>query len=124
MTVTQISLDAELIASLRQIAAEQGKTLDQVLEESAQEYLRDIREAKLRREQDAYVAMHSELKTKYLGQHVAIYNQALVDHDTDGSALVKRIRQRFGSAPVLFCQIEEQVEREYVFHSTRLDKPL
>ncbi len=124
LTPTQVSLDAELVKSLQQIASEQGKTLDQVLEESAKEYLRENREASLLREQEVYVAMHAELKRKYLGQHVAIYNRELVDHDTDAMALVHRIRQRFGNAPVLFCEVEEEAEREYVIRSPRLEKPL
>ncbi len=124
LTPTQVSLDSELVKTLQQIASEQGKTLDQVLEESAKVYLRENREASLLREQEAYVSIHAELKRKYLGQHVAIYNQELVDHDLDAMALVRRIRRRFGNAPVLFCEVEEQTEREYVIRSPRLEKPL
>jgi len=122
MTQTQVSLEASLVESLRQVAAEKGMTLDQVLGESAQEYIRQARRLKLRREQEAYRAMHAELKQKYLGESVAIYNGELIDHDADALALLRRVRQRFGSAPVLFCEVEAQPEREYVIRSPRLER--
>jgi hypothetical protein len=122
ITQTQVSLDANIVESLRQVAAEKGMTLDQVLGESAQEYIRQARRIKLRREQEAYRAMHAELKQKYLGQSVAIYNGELVDHDADALALLRRIRQQFGSAPVLFCEVEDKPDKEYVIRSPRLEK--
>jgi hypothetical protein len=122
ITQTQVSLDANLVESLRQVAAEKGMTLDQALGESAQEYIRQARRIKLRREQDAYRAMHAELKQKYLGESVAIYNGELVDHDEDALVLLRRVRQRFGSAPVLFCEVEDQPDREYVIRSPRLER--
>jgi hypothetical protein len=121
MTQTQVLLDANLVESLRQVAAEKGMSLDQVLDESAQEYIRQARRIKLRREQEAYRAMHAELKSKYLGESVAIYNGALVDHAADTLALLHRVRQRFGTAPVLFCEVEDEPEREYMIRSPRLD---
>lgn len=122
MTQTQVSLDANLVESLRQVAAEKGLTLDQALGESAQEYVRQARRNKLHREQEAFRAMHAELAQKYLGQSVAIYNGELVDHDADALALLRRIRQRFGSAPVLFCEVEAKPDKEYVLRSPRLEK--
>ncbi len=122
ITQTQVSLDASIVESLRQVAVEKGMSLDQVLGESAQEYIRQARRIKLRREQEAYRAMHAELKQNYLGQSVAIYNGELVDHDVDALALLRRIRQRFGSAPVLFCEVEDKPDKEYVIRSPRLEK--
>lgn len=122
LTQTQVSLDANIVESLRQVAAEKGMTFDQALGESAQEYIRQARRIKLRREQEAYRAMHAELKQKYLGQSVAIHNGELVDHDVDALALLRRIRQRFGSAPVLFCEVEDKPDKEYVIRSPRLEK--
>ncbi|MCI0474884.1 MAG: hypothetical protein L0Y55_01435 [Anaerolineales bacterium] len=122
MTQTQVSLDSNLVESLRQIAAEKGKTLDQVFDDLAQQFLRAEREARLQREQAAYRILHPELKIKYLGESVAIYNSALIDHDADVMALVRRVRQRFGNAPVLFCEVEEEPERVYVIRSPRLER--
>jgi hypothetical protein len=121
ITQTQVSLDASIIESLRQVAAEKGMTLDQVLGESAQQYLRQVRRAKIGREQEAYLAMHAELKQKYLGQHVAIYEGKLVDRDADAGALFQRVRQRFGHAPVMICEVTEQAIPEYVIRSPRLE---
>ena len=124
LTQTQISLDANLVESLRQVAMEKGMTLDQIFDDLAQQFLREARQARLQREQEAYRALHPELKTKYLGQSVAIYNGEMVDHDADVMALVRRVRQRVGNAPVLFCEVEEEPEREYVIHSPRLEKSI
>ncbi|MBI5649091.1 MAG: hypothetical protein HZC40_01365 [Chloroflexi bacterium] len=122
MTQTQVSLDANLVESLRQVAAEKGKTLDQVFGDLAQQFLRAEREARLQREQEAYRTLHPELKTKYLGQSVAIYNGEMIDHDADVMTLVRRVRERFGRAPILFCEVEEEPEREYAIRSPRLEK--
>ncbi len=122
LTPTQVSLDATLVETMRQIAAEKGITLDQVVGESARQYVRQARRARLRREQEAYRAMHPELKQKYLGQHVAIYTGELVDHDPDAMALLRRVRQKFGHAPVLFCEVEDKPDKEYVIRSPRLER--
>ena len=121
LTPTQVSLDADLVESLQQIAAEQGLTLDQVISDLARQYLRQARRAKLQREAEAYQALYVDLKSKYLGQHVAIHDGNLVDHDTDPVVLVRRVRQRFGHAPILIRQVEEQPDREFVLRSPRLE---
>lgn len=123
ITQTQISLDANLVESLRQIAAEQGKTLDQVFDDLAQQYIRQARREKIHREQEAYLAMHAELKEKYLGQHVAIHEGKLVDVDPDAGVLLQRVRQRFGRAPVMICEVREQPIPEFVIRSPRLEMP-
>ena len=121
LTPTQVALDTELVKSLQEVAAERGASLDQVFADSVRQYLRQARRAKLQREAEAFEALHAELKSKYLGQHVAIHDGNLVDHDTDPVALVRRVRERFGHAAVLIRQVEEQPEREYVFNSPRLE---
>ena len=121
LTPTQVSLDADLVESLQQIAAEQGLTLDQVISDLARQYLRQARRAKLQREAEAYQALYVDLKSKYLGQHVAIHDGNLVDHDADPVVLVRRVRQRFGHAPILIRQVEEQPDREFVLRSPRLE---
>ncbi len=120
LTPTQVSLDADLIESLRQVAAEKGATLDQVLGESARDYLRQARREKIHREQEAYLAMHAELKQKYLGQHVAIHEGKLVDVDADAGVLLRRVRRQFGRAPVMICEVSEQPIPEFVIRSPRL----
>ncbi len=116
----QVTLDAELVDALKQTAAQQGVVIENVLADLARKYLREARREKIRREFECYQAMHTELKAKYLGQHVAIHEGRLVDHDADVGTLAKRVRQRFGRTPILITQVEESPVQEYVFHSTRL----
>ena len=67
----------------------------------------------------AYHRLHSELWRKYPGQHVAIQNGRLVDHDTDGLALSRRIYSRFPDTFVLIRQVDAQPERVIQMRSPR-----
>ena len=118
--VAQVSMDANLAESLRKAAEQRGASVEDVLNEIVQRYLREVRREKLLDEFEHYKSMHAELKASYFGQHVAIYEGRLVDHDPDASALVRRIRQRLGRAPVLITQVEDEPVPEYVIRSPRL----
>lgn len=72
------------------------------------------------REVAAYRTLHPMLWDKFAGEHVAIHNGQLIDHDTDGVALSRRIDQNFPDKFVLIRQIEEQAERILIFRSPRL----
>ena len=58
----------------------------------------------------AYHRLHPDLWRKYPGQHVAIQNGRLVDHDADGLALSRRVCSRYPDTFVLIRQVEAQVE--------------
>ncbi|MEK7277806.1 MAG: hypothetical protein AAB427_10690 [Chloroflexota bacterium] len=118
----QVTLDAELVEALKQTAAQQGVGIENVLADLARKYLREARREKIRREFECYQAMHTELKAKYLGQHVAIHEGRLVDHDADAGTLAKRVRQRFGRLPVMLAHVEDEPIKEYVFRSPRLER--
>ncbi len=118
--IAQVPLDAKLAESLRQAAIQQGANLEDVLNDLVQKYLREVRREKLRVEFEHYQAMHAELKPSYFGQHVAIHEGKLVDHDLDPAALVRRVRERFGRIPVLITQVEDEPIQEYVIRSPRL----
>ncbi|MBU6352275.1 MAG: hypothetical protein KGS73_19250 [Chloroflexi bacterium] len=67
----------------------------------------------------AYHRLHSDLWRKYPGQHVAIHNGRLVDHDADGLALSHRIYSRYPDTFVLVRQVEAQPERVIQLRSPR-----
>ncbi len=67
----------------------------------------------------AYHRLHSELWRKYPGQHVAIQNGRMVDHDADGLALSHRIYSRFPDTFVLIRQVDAQPERVIQLRSPR-----
>lgn len=69
------------------------------------------------REEKAYQALHPELLKKYAGQHVAIYQGQLVDHDASAEALYVRIRRAYPKAFVLITPVLATAEEEYVVRS-------
>ena len=77
-------------------------------------------EIAIEREEAAYQAMHHELYRTHAGQHVAIYGGQLVDHDTDGTALYKRVRHKYKDKFVLITPVEETAQEVYVVRSPRL----
>ena len=116
----QLTLDSKLVEELKQATSQDGTSIDSVFADLALQYLREARDKKLQTEFERYQAMHAELKEKYLSQHVAIFEGRLVDHDSDVTEMVIRVRQRFGRAPVLITQVDEKPMREFWIRSPRL----
>lgn len=52
-------------------------------------------EKAMQREMAAYIALHPQLKEKYLGKSVAIYKGELIDVDDNFGELYKRIRSKY-----------------------------
>lgn len=65
----------------------------------------------------AYEAMHAELFGNYPGEYVAIYQQELVDHDADETALLNRIDARFPNKIVLLKRVGTLPEPDLRIHS-------
>jgi hypothetical protein len=121
--LAQVPMDAKLAESLQQVAAERGKPLEVVMNDLARQYLREARREVIRQEVQHYQALYADLKAKYLGQHVAIHEGRLVDHDTDSMALAHRVRQRYGYSPILITQVKEQPMHEYRIRSPQVIGP-
>ena len=113
----QVTLDAKLLEELQQTVTKQGVSLGDIFADAAQKYLDEARRKKIQKEFEHYTIIHAELKTKYLGQHVAIHEGQVVDHDADLSELIHRVRLRYGRIPIMFTQVGEQPMREFVVHS-------
>lgn len=60
----------------------------------------------------AYKAMHPQLLEQYADQHVAIYDGELVDHDSDPTALLRRISANYPDQIVLRRKVTQEPERE------------
>lgn len=56
--------------------------------------------------------MHDELLKKYQGQHVALYQGQVVDHDEDASRLERRVREQFNWVPVLVAPVRPGPRRD------------
>ncbi|MBI4673766.1 MAG: hypothetical protein HY741_19130 [Chloroflexi bacterium] len=115
-----VKLDAQLVETLKRTTAEQGVTVDQVIDGLARKYIAEARRKIIDREFEHYQTMHAALKEKYLGENVAIHQGQLIDHDSDARALVRRVQKRFGHTPILFIQVEAEPIPELVIRSPRL----
>jgi metal-responsive CopG/Arc/MetJ family transcriptional regulator len=103
--MSTITLQPQLMEQLEKVASEQAVELDELLENAVRAYLRRLEREKIRAEATAFQEMHARLTKTHLGQYVAIHINKIVDNDTDFQALHRRVRQRFGSRPVLLRQV-------------------
>jgi hypothetical protein len=76
----------------------------------------------LRREMQAYIAMHPMLKKTHFGKHVAIFQAKLIDSDDDYEALTRRIDARYPDQFVWISTVEEEPIQTLVFRSPRLEQ--
>lgn len=69
----------------------------------------------------AYRSLHVQLVKRYLGQHVAIHDGQLVDHDPDPVALLQRVRRQHPDRVVLRRKVELTVEAELRIRHPRIE---
>lgn len=93
----------------------------QPAEASAPPTARDIA---MSQEEAAYRALHRQLLATYAGQHVAIYQGQLVDHDVSAAALYLRVRQQYPGQFVLMTPVTENAIETYTVYSPRVESPL
>jgi hypothetical protein len=106
ITMTGVELrEGALIWQIEQLAAQTAQPVEEVLATAVETYLDQLERDGIRAETQAFWAMQDELLAQYPGQHVAIYNRNVVDHDTDAARLELRVRQRFGPLPVLIAPV-------------------
>lgn len=74
------------------------------------------------REEAAYYALHPQLLKQYANQNVAILHGRLVDHDSDATALYRRVRKNFPGKFVLITPVQPTAEEEYTIYSPRLEE--
>ncbi|NTU61844.1 MAG: hypothetical protein HGB05_00210 [Chloroflexi bacterium] len=119
--LTQVPIDANLAASLQQVAAESGKPLEVVMNDLVQNYLREQRHTQLLAEMDRFRANHPDLVSKFKGEYIGLHNGEVLDHGVDGGALHKRLRQKYGSLPILIVQVTESPEQEFKVRHPKLE---
>ncbi len=107
-----ITLRADLQEALEKDAELESRSVNDIVNEAVERYLREQQRAKLDSEIEAYEAMHPELREKHFGQWVAVHNRQLVDHDPDHAELYRRVRVRYGRTSVLIRQVHEQPVEE------------
>ncbi|MBI1879500.1 MAG: hypothetical protein HYR94_14990 [Chloroflexi bacterium] len=117
-----ISIEPSLQLKLDQIAQTIGKSPEEIVTEAINEHLERLNEQQLEAEIRAFERMHSELKNRYLGQFVAVYERQVVDSDADFERLFLRVQARFGDLTVLIRQVSALPDEEWYFRSPRLEQ--
>jgi hypothetical protein len=77
-------------------------------------------EQRMAREEAAYQTLYDELKTKYAGEYVAIFNGQLIDHDSDELALLRRLDAQYPDDIVLMRKVSAEPEPDLRMRSPRL----
>ena len=72
-----------------------------------QQYTYRQRQKKLRRERQWYEANHSEIVEQFAGKYIGVHNEQVVDSDSDGPTLSKRLRENYGRVSIAIIQVEE-----------------
>lgn len=80
---------------------------DESLDETAQQLLI---------EQESWYHRPQTEKARYQNEFVALYGGEVVDHDTQRLVLLRRIRQKFGQAPVAILPAAQNAVPEYIIH--------
>jgi hypothetical protein len=114
--------DPRLLARVERLAVDRTQPAERIVEMAVQLYLDTLDADAIHAETEAFWAMHAELVTQYVDQHVAIYDSEVVDHDPDARRLEARIRERFGAAPVLIARVTLQARRDLRWRGGRLEK--
>lgn len=117
-----LAVSTETMTKLRTIAKEEGTTPQDLAETAIRRFLRYEARRRIQREENAFRAMHAELRAAYPDQYVAVYRGQVVDHDPDQLALFRRVEERYPDAPVLIRQVTPEPEEVYTFRSPRVDE--
>ncbi|MBI4674605.1 MAG: hypothetical protein HY741_23420 [Chloroflexi bacterium] len=103
-----IVVEPKVYEDLQREAKSQARDVNELVNEAMEHYLEERRHERIQDEIRAYISLHPTLKEKYLGEWVAIYEQQLVDHDPETINLYRRVRAKYGNAPVLIRQVEPE----------------
>jgi hypothetical protein len=104
MVALQIS--QKLAGTIEQEAQYRGLSVDAYLQIAIKRERALFARMKIEQEQEWWTSLPIKRRAKYAGEFIAVHDREVVDHDQDQKALYKRIRDKFGSAPVLLMPAE------------------
>lgn len=100
--------EATLAEEVNRVATHEGKEAKDILAEAVRQYLDTYREKRIRDEAKVWYALPTEIRNRYRGFFVAVYNGAIVDSDPNQRTLYLRTKERFGREPVLLVEGGDQ----------------
>ncbi|HKZ85661.1 MAG TPA: hypothetical protein VJ793_18650 [Anaerolineae bacterium] len=115
-----ISISESLEHEAREAARRKGVSTTEFIEAAVQSALAEFREQQIAAESKAWYALPAEERRKHDGMYVAFYQGQVVDTDSDQGALHRRIRRKYGRAPVMITQGGTHPVPEYIVRSPRL----
>lgn len=84
--------------------------INDVVNAALQQYLFRQRQEKIARERRWYEAHYHEFVHQYRGQHVAVHNTRIIDSDSDGRLLSRRVRHIYGRVAVAIIHVTDSPE--------------
>lgn len=101
-----------LVERIKQLAANQAVPAEKVLETAVRKHVDQLEREAIHGETEDFWEMHDELVGKYEGEHVAIYQGKVVDHDRNASRREKRVRAHSSELPVLIAPVTPRPRRD------------
>ncbi len=114
-----VLLDMEVWQELVQLL-EQKITADGIGPLEKEQVEGTQREAAMLREEAAFRKLHPSLYKQYAGEYVAIYNEQLIDSDSDQVALYRRMRKQHPGQFIWIAPVNQNPDEVLVFRSPRL----
>ena len=124
MTQMSLTIPQTVYERAKRLARLRNRPLDEVVAEAialAEQLLTQEgdAEAKMAREEAAYLVMHEELLAHYMNAYVAIHQGQLIDHDQDEIALLRRLDANYPDEIVLMRQVTPEPEPVLQLRSPR-----
>ena len=126
-----VSIPEGLHHRARKLARARRRPVDVVIAELLDESLPPVgalssqnvnldEEAAVAREMEAYMILHPALKAEYFGQHIAILDGRMIDHDPDPGVLYQRIATQYPNRFVWMTVVEDEPFTTLTFRSPRI----
>lgn len=115
-----IELSPRYVNPLEALAKQQQASVETIVEELIDRFLREHRHASLVQEMEHFREQHAQLLGQFRGQFIGMLHGQVVDSDPDGGALHTRLARRYGDQPVLIVEVTEQPEQEFRSLNRRL----
>lgn len=110
-----------LVAEIEQLSLQMTQPAEKLLEMAVRAYLETAEREAIHAETASFWAQHEDLVAAYVGQHVALYQGQVVDHDADVVRLEQRVRARFGPLPVLIALVKPGPRHDLAWRGGRLE---
>ncbi len=118
VNVSTLQISDDLLEMIQREAEQRGLPVEDFLKSVVARERTLADRQKLEWEQEWWLNLPLGERANYEGEYVAIHDREVVDHDVDENALYKRVRAKYGSAPV--SVIPAEGPREIRIYSPRL----